>query len=37
MNNRTRSDETIAGRSNDPPILILTSLAASEKHGYALL
>ncbi len=37
MNNRTRSDETIAGRSNDPPILILTSLAAGEKHGYALL
>lgn len=37
MNNRTRSDETVAGRSNDPPILILTSLADGEKHGYALL
>ena len=37
MNNRARSDETIAGRSNDPPILILTSLADGEKHGYALL
>jgi DNA-binding PadR family transcriptional regulator len=37
MSNRTRGDETVAGRSNDPPILILTSLAAGEKHGYALL
>jgi len=37
MNTRPRSDETIAGRSNDPPILILTSLADGEKHGYALL
>lgn len=26
-----------AGRSNDPPVLILTSLASGEKHGYALL
>ena len=25
------------GRSNDPTVLILTSLAAGEKHGYALL
>jgi DNA-binding PadR family transcriptional regulator len=24
-------------RSNDPPLLILTSLASGEKHGYALL
>ena len=37
MTNRSRSDETTAGRSNDPPVLILTSLAAGEKHGYALL
>lgn len=25
-----------AGRAHDPPVLILTSLAAGEKHGYAL-
>jgi DNA-binding PadR family transcriptional regulator len=25
------------GRSNDPPVLILTSLASGPKHGYALL
>jgi DNA-binding PadR family transcriptional regulator len=25
------------GRPNDPPLLILTSLAAGPKHGYALL
>jgi DNA-binding PadR family transcriptional regulator len=37
MTSRSRSDEATAGRSNDPPILILTSLAAGEKHGYALL
>jgi DNA-binding PadR family transcriptional regulator len=37
MNERTRSDEATAGRSNDPGILILTSLAAGDKHGYALL
>jgi DNA-binding PadR family transcriptional regulator len=24
-------------RTNDPPVLILTSLAGGEKHGYALL
>ncbi len=24
-------------RTNDPPLLILTSLASGEKHGYALL
>jgi len=24
------------GRSNDPPVLILTSLASGPKHGYAL-
>jgi DNA-binding PadR family transcriptional regulator len=37
MSTRSRSDEATAGRSNDPPILILTSLASGEKHGYALL
>ncbi len=37
MNFRSRSDEAAAGRSNDPPLLILTSLAEGEKHGYALL
>jgi DNA-binding PadR family transcriptional regulator len=26
-----------AGRLNDPPVLILTSLASGAKHGYALL
>jgi DNA-binding PadR family transcriptional regulator len=36
MTSRSRSDEATAGRSNDPPILILTSLAGGEKHGYAL-
>lgn len=25
-----------SGRSNEPPVLILTSLAAGPKHGYAL-
>src|SRR6476646_1396895 len=28
---------TDPGRPNDPTVLILTSLAAGEKHGYALL
>jgi DNA-binding PadR family transcriptional regulator len=37
MNSRSRIDEAAGGRSNDPPILILTSLADGEKHGYALL
>jgi DNA-binding PadR family transcriptional regulator len=36
MTPRSHSDRA-AGRSNDPSILILTSLADSEKHGYALL
>jgi DNA-binding PadR family transcriptional regulator len=36
MNLRSASDEKAAGRSNDPTILILTSLAEGEKHGYAL-
>jgi hypothetical protein len=26
-----------SGRANDPPVLILTSLASGPKHGYALL
>ena len=26
-----------SGRENDPPVLILTSLASGPKHGYALL
>jgi DNA-binding PadR family transcriptional regulator len=37
MASRTRPDQAAAGRSNDPAILILTSLADGEKHGYALL
>jgi DNA-binding PadR family transcriptional regulator len=36
MSSRSAGDEAAAGRSNDPPILILTSLADGEKHGYAL-
>lgn len=28
---------TDSGRPNDPTVLILTSLASGEKHGYALL
>lgn len=31
------SDHERTGRSNDPPVLILTSLASGPKHGYALL
>jgi DNA-binding PadR family transcriptional regulator len=35
---KTRRDATTAGgRSNDPTVLILTSLAAEPRHGYALL
>jgi DNA-binding PadR family transcriptional regulator len=37
MTPRPRTDEAAGGRSNDPPVLILTSLADGEKHGYALL
>jgi DNA-binding PadR family transcriptional regulator len=36
MSSRSAGDEATAGRSNDPPMLILTSLADGEKHGYAL-
>jgi DNA-binding PadR family transcriptional regulator len=28
---------SISARTNDPPLLILTSLASGPKHGYALL
>ena len=35
MNNPTKREPATA-RSNDPPMLILTSLADGEKHGYAL-
>lgn len=33
---RMKSNER-GGRENDPPVLILTSLAAGPKHGYGLL
>jgi DNA-binding PadR family transcriptional regulator len=33
----TEHDLVGALRPNEPPLLILTSLAAGEKHGYALL
>ena len=32
-----RSQKQAAARSNDPTVLILTSLASEPKHGYALL
>lgn len=32
-----RAANTAGGRSNDPTVLILTSLAAEPRHGYALL
>ena len=35
MPRRTASKGDL-GRSNEPPVLILTSLAAGPKHGYAL-
>lgn len=34
---RTKQDDEAPGRLNDPPVLILTSLASGPKHGYALL
>ena len=38
MSPRTRVDGSPArAHTNDPPILILTSLADGDKHGYALL
>lgn len=33
---RARTKKGTLGRSNEPPVLILTSLAAGPKHGYAL-
>ena len=33
---RRRTSKGELGRSNEPPVLILTSLAAGSKHGYAL-
>ena len=37
MPKKTVEASTPPGRLNDPPLLILTSLAAGEKHGYALM
>lgn len=37
MKSRPQTRAAPAAHSNDPPLLILTSLAAGEKHGYALL
>lgn len=37
MTEKTQPGQGGGGRSNDPTILILTSLAAGPKHGYALL
>src|ERR1700686_3610840 len=34
---RDRNSDGGRGRENDPPVLILTSLASGPKHGYALL
>src|ERR1700722_20214753 len=36
MSSRSAGDEAAGGRTTAPPILILTSLAEGEKHGYAL-
>jgi DNA-binding PadR family transcriptional regulator len=33
---RSTAPKADLGRSNEPPVLILTSLAAGPKHGYAL-
>jgi DNA-binding PadR family transcriptional regulator len=37
MSLRSKDTGTRSGRLNDPPTLILTSLASGTKHGYALL
>lgn len=37
MAKRSGTSDTSTTRSNDPTILILTSLASEPKHGYALL
>ena len=34
---RSKNNEVGGGRENDPPVLILTSLASGPKHGYGLL
>jgi len=34
---RAKTTSGRSGRENDPPVLILTSLASGPKHGYALL
>ena len=36
MSKATRLNQPGLGRNNEPPLLILTSLAAGAKHGYAL-
>ena len=36
MPRRAATSKGGLGRSNEPPVLILTSLAAGPKHGYAL-
>ena len=36
MSKRTRSAPNDLGRHNEPAVLILTSLASGNKHGYAL-
>jgi len=37
MPGRLKNTNGRSGRENDPPVLILTSLASGAKHGYALL
>ncbi|HEY2832314.1 MAG TPA: PadR family transcriptional regulator [Sporichthyaceae bacterium] len=37
MPRTTSQPAPLAGRVNDPPLLILTSLASGKKHGYALM
>jgi DNA-binding PadR family transcriptional regulator len=36
MRSEPSAQAPVSGRPNDPPILILTSLASGPKHGYAL-
>ena len=37
MDDAQQQGRISAGRANDPPVLILTSLASGPKHGYALM
>lgn len=37
MSSGTTPGDDRPGHANDPPVLILTSLASGSKHGYALL